>query len=267
MVYISCVKEVIPLRDYVNFLKRKYKDHILYTGKDYSIAILQVGENEASNRYVRNKIKDCEEVGIRAHYYWYTEDISEEEFIGEIRDLQDFYDAIMVQLPLPPHINKKNVLDEIDVWKDVDGLTAGSKFVPATPLGIKNYLIDNGYADLSGKSAVVIGRSDLVGKPMAQLLVDMNATVTVCHSKTGELMEDYIKNADIIVCAVGKPGFLESKKCKDSTMIFDVGINFIDGKMVGDVINNGQCWVSPVPGGVGLLTRCALLENILKTKE
>ena len=146
-------------------------------------------------------------------------------------------------------------------------MTAGSKFVPATPLGIKNYLLDNGYADLSGKSAVVIGRSDLVGKPMAQLLIDMNATVTVCHSKTGELIEDYIKNADIIVCAVGKPGFLESKKCKDSAMIFDVGINFVDGKMVGDVINNGQCWVSPVPGGVGLLTRCALLENILKTKE
>ena len=225
------------------------------------LAIIQVGENQASNRYVRNKIKDCKEVGITAHNYWYADDIPEEELLREIEDIQSYYSGVIVQLPLPKHIDPAKVTAVIDPRKDVDGFRKDSKFVPCTPGGIIKYLE---YCDFKflGSHCVVIGRSEIVGKPMAQLLLDKNSTVTVCHSKSQNI-DRWVRNADLVVCAVGKARFLN---CYSLHMpIIDVGINFDEnGRLVGDCYNTANRDVTPVPGGVGLLTRCMLLENVLE---
>jgi methylenetetrahydrofolate dehydrogenase (NADP+)/methenyltetrahydrofolate cyclohydrolase len=176
------------------------------------------------------------------------------------------YDGIMVQLPLPPHIDARRVaVEAIDPAKDVDGFLEWSKFQPCTPLGIMKYLEYCGFP-IEGSDVVVIGRSDIVGKPMAKMLTDANATVTLCHSKTKDL-ESKLSRADLIICAVGKPGFIKASDWNEVPII-DVGINFVDGKLVGDVDSSLEDTnVTPVPGGVGLLTRCALLENVINTIE
>ena len=224
------------------------------------LLIVQVGNNEASNRYVRNKVKDCAEVGMIANVAKFDENIETVNLMEEIAARQKNYDGVIVQLPLPPHIDKESIIFAIDENKDVDGFKKDSFFKPCTPLGIMLWLqyID---FEVKGKHVVIIGRSDIVGKPLAKLMTDEDATVTLCHSKTVDL-DKFVKMADLIVCAVGKPHFLD---CKDITVpVIDVGINFVDGKLVGDCYNGGDN-VTPVPGGVGLLTRYALLMNVLSS--
>lgn len=226
-----------------------------------TLAIVQVGNNEASNRYVRNKVKDCEEVGIEADVYVYDESVKESEFCNSIWDLNIHYDGIIVQLPLPVHLHEKRILEVIDADRDVDGFRNDSRFYPCTPKGIVDYLQKGCRYSFTGKNVTIIGRSNIVGKPLARMLTDLDATVTLCHSKTKDL-ERHIEKADLVICAVGKANFLDCGKY--DVPIVDVGINFVDGKLVGDCYNTEGKDVTPVPGGVGLLTRVALLENVLE---
>lgn len=229
------------------------------------LLIIQVGNIEASNRYVRNKIKDCEEVGIMCDLLKFEDTLTTEKLQDTIYEVQMEYDGVMVQLPLPDHIDV-SVLNAIKRTKDVDGLTNNTAFNPCTPSGIMHYLEACNF-DFTGKRAVVIGRSEIVGKPMARLLLEKNATVTTCHSKTKNLYE-HLTQADLIVSAVGKPGIVNAAVISPDIPIIDVGINFVEGKLVGDVWNPTQNEnVTPVPGGVGLLTRCALLQNTLNAAK
>ena len=247
------------IKDYCHDKKVILKDLInKIQGKAPVLACIQVGNNEASNRYIRNKKKDCEEVGVVFEWYHYDESISEEELIAEIHDLQPFVTGLIVQMPLPKHISETAIKMAIDPIKDIDGFHPMSQYTPCTPTGIIDYLTECGFP-FEGARAAVIGRSEIVGKPMAAMLTELDSTVTLCHSKTKDL-QHHLAYADLIICAVGKANFLD---CKDLTkcIIVDVGINFDEnGKLVGDCYNCGDN-VTPVPGGVGLLTRLALLRN------
>ena len=256
--------ELRDIKDYVKTFKNVIKTRIEVDYKEAppTLAIIQVGNNEASNRYVRNKLKDCDEVGITAHAYYYPEDTTEFELVDEIEHLVEFYDGVMVQLPLPPHIRVEAAIAAIPKEKDVDGFRRDSCFDPATPLGIVNYLDYCGF-EWTGKEVTIIGRSDIVGKPLARLMTNKDATVTLCHSKSK--LSNHIYDSDLIVCAVGQAGFLNCYPIH--CPVVDVGINFVDGKLVGDCYNTDGRNVTPVPGGVGLLTRLTLLENVVKAKE
>lgn len=250
------------IKDYVKLRKHDMKKKLEGVEFPPNLAIIQVGDNEASNRYVRNKLKDCEEVGIAAHAYTYPTETTEYELIEEINHLAPFYDGVIVQLPLPPHIRVEAAQAAIPPEKDVDGFRADSPFNPATPSGIMNYLDFCGF-DFIGKEVMIIGRSDIVGKPLAKMMTDANATVTLCHSFSK--LSNHLHSSDLIVSAVGKPKFLNCYSIH--VPVVDVGINFVDGKLVGDCYNTEGREVTPVPGGVGLLTRLALLENVVKAKE
>lgn len=255
------------IKEYCKEWKASLRDRL--DGKAASFYIIQVGNNEASNRYVRNKIKDCEEVGIEAYNIKLDETATTDDVLAVIvkNYMLDPKAAFMVQLPVPGHIDMEKVISAIPANGDVDGFKPLSKFTPCTPLGIMKYLEHCEY-DLEGKNVTIIGRSDIVGKPLAKLMIDANATVTLCHSKTKSLWT-FIETADLIVSAVGKHGILNCYAIHKP--VIDVGINFIevDGKprLVGDCINTENREVTPVPGGVGLLTRCALLENIVRMVE
>lgn len=253
-------------KQYVVLEKENLKERIRKLQNFPKLAIVQVGENKASNRYVRNKVKDCEEVGIVADIYNYPENTTEFELDDELTHLQEFYDGVIVQLPLPQHIRPSIATAAILPEKDVDGFRHDSWYNPATPQGIINYLKWCGF-EFEGRHAVVIGRSEIVGKPMARMLLEENMTVTVCHSRTAQDdMGILLSTADLVVCAVGKPEFLD---CDRTTApVIDVGINFNEnGKLVGDCYNTEGRDVTPVPGGVGLLTRVALLKNVVMAAE
>lgn len=244
-------------------LKEKLKDSSL------KAVIVQVGNVEASNRYVRNKIKDLEEVGITAELLKFPEDISENELMHQVHylNIDDSVTGYLVQLPLPKHINEERITRMIWPCKDIDGFNPESKTVAATPLGIYTYLKDMNY-EFSGKNAVIIGRSNIVGKPMHKLLLDANMNVIMLHTKTSD--EDkrfYLEHADLIIVAAGKAGILDSSyNLKETTVIMDVGINFNEeGKLIGDCEKDLKvAFQSPVPGGCGLLTRLAVIENLIK---
>lgn len=252
------------IKEFTKAWKASLRDRL--DGQAATLYIFQVGNNEASNRYVRNKIKDCTEVGIEAYCVKLTEDTTTEELL-EVMVKNFMFDpgaAFMVQLPLPDHIDLKKVIAAIPKNGDVDGFRPLSKFKPCTPLGIMKYLEHCEY-DLSGRNVTIIGRSDIVGKPLAKMMTDADATVTLCHSKTKSLWT-HIETADLIVSAVGKRGILNCYAIHKP--VIDVGINFDEnGKLCGDCINTENREVTPVPGGVGLLTRCALLENIVRMVE
>lgn len=253
---------MITIKDYFAQKKLTIKNTLNEKGIKPKMAAIQVGNNEASNRYLKNKKNDCQEVGIDFHWYYFNELITTDELIKEIRDLEEFYDGIMVQMPLPDTIDTKRIKEAINPEKDVDGFHPMSKFNPCTPLGIINYLRDCRSWDFEGKNVVILGRSDIVGKPLARIMTDLNSTVTLCHSKTKGRWA-YIKNADLVVCAVGQPQFLNCYSIH--VPVIDVGINFDEnGKLCGDCFNTENRDVTPVPGGVGLLTRLAMLENICK---
>lgn len=243
-----------------------------------TLAVILVGENHASQIYVRNKKKTAEKLGINSLSIEYPSDISEEELLNKIKELNsdEKVTAILVQLPLPAHINKNRIIDAILPQKDVDGLTPynlGKLFsgeepyvYPCTPKGIL-LLLDEYNIKLEGKNIVVVGRSNLVGKPVAQMLLKRNATVTMCHSHTQNLSE-ITKTADIIVSAVGKK-VIGEKMLKSDCVVIDVGI-FRDenGKISGDVdfenVSKTAAYISPVPGGVGPMTIASLMLNTVE---
>jgi len=251
------------------------------------LAVVLVGENPASQFYVRSKAKACKEAGIYSRQIDYPSDISEEKLLATIEQLNGDgdIDGILVQLPLPDHIDEQKVIDAISPKKDVDGFHAISvgelslgrdSFVPCTPLGVKELLIRYN-VETSGAFAVVLGRSNIVGKPMAQLLMNRgkggNATVCVCHSGTKNLAE-VTKQADILVAAIGKPEFVTKDMVKEGAVVIDVGINRVDDstkekgyRVCGDVdfenVKEIASQITPVPGGVGPMTIAMLLKNTL----
>lgn len=245
------------------------------------LAILLVGEDPASQVYVKHKVADSEQTGLQATLERLPADTTEDALLARIRALNDDAQVhgILVQLPLPGHMNAQRVIEAISPHKDVDGFhvaNAGALmvgqpgFVSCTPYGCIKMLESIGY-DLKGKNAVVLGRSNIVGKPMAMLLLQKNATVTVCHSATRDLKAHTLQ-ADVIVAAVGKRNLLTADMVKPGAVVIDVGMNRNDeGKLCGDVDFDGvkevAGWITPVPGGVGPMTRAMLLVNTLEAAE
>ena len=250
-------------------------------GKVPGLAVIIVGNDPASAVYVRNKKRGCEEVGFNSWVYEMPEETSQEELDSLICKLNDSPEVhgILVQLPLPKHLDEKHVIELIDKEKDVDAfhpynvgkITEGDyRFLPCTPAGVMEILKYYG-VDPNGKNCVVVGRSNIVGKPMALLLLHANGTVKICHSRTPDL-KGACKEADILVCAIGKAKFFDADYVKDGAVVIDVGINRDEnGKLCGDVdfdsVVNKASYITPVPGGVGPMTITMLLENTLKAAE
>ena len=245
------------------------------------LVVFIVGENPASKVYVAGKARDCEECGINSDVIRMNEDVTQQELLAEIERCNNdvSINGILVQLPLPKHIDEKKVIEKISPIKDVDGFTAINLgklmigedcFKPCTPAGCIK-LIETTGVDISGKDAVVIGRSNIVGKPVATMLTEKSATVTVCHSRTKNLAEK-CANADILVVAIGVAGFVTADMVKEGAIVIDVGINRnSEGKLCGDVdfgpVSEKAGYITPVPGGVGLMTRAMLMENtVIATK-
>ena len=241
------------------------------------LAVVLVGEDPASQIYVRNKGIACETVGMHSKTIRLPQSASQDEVIAAVDELNadDSIHGILVQLPLPGHLDEAAVLARILPQKDVDGFhisNAGKLFsgqsgvVPCTPKGII-HMLKQGGVELAGKDAVVIGRSNIVGKPAAMLLLNENCTVTICHSRTQNLKE-HCRRADILVAAIGKPRFVTADMVKPGAAVVDVGINRVDGKVVGDVdyeaVSEVAGYITPVPGGVGKLTISMLIENTLE---
>lgn len=252
-------------------------DELKKFGIEPTLAVVLVGEDKASQTYVRAKEKACNEYGIKSVAHRLSENTTQNELLALINvlNLDDSIHGILVQLPLPKHIDTNVVLAAIDPRKDVDGFHAVNVgklvsgldgFVPCTPLGVMEILKEYDI-EVAGLNAVVIGRSNIVGKPMANLLLNASATVTVTHSKTKNLKE-ICKNADLIVAAIGKPFFLKANMVKDGAVVVDVGINRLDdGRLVGDVdfeeVAPKCSYITPVPGGVGPMTIAMLLNNTI----
>lgn len=267
-------------------LAKKIKDEIKLEvtelkeklGKVPGLAIVLVGENSASKIYVNSKIKGCNELGFESFAHFLPEDTSEEKLLATIEELNrdKRVNGILVQLPLPKHIDEKKVIDKIALEKDVDGfksenlgllmLNDKDSMKPCTPAGImeilKYYSIE-----LEGKDVVVVGRSNIVGKPMAGLMINQGATVTICNSKTKNLIEK-TKSADIVVMAIGKAKFLTADMVKDGAVIIDVGINRTEEGLFGDVdyenVSQKSSYITPVPGGVGPMTVAMLFHNTMR---
>ena len=244
------------------------------------LAVILVGNDPASEIYVRNKGKGCEETGMFSRTIRMDEDTTQEALEEVIRELNEdpAIHGILVQLPLPGHLDEQAALAKILPEKDVDGfhlinaghlMTGTEGVIPCTPKGAL-YMIRSAGIDLNGKEAVVIGRSNIVGKPMAMLLLRENCTVTMCHSKTRHLAE-HTRRADILVAAVGKACFVTADMVKPGAVVIDVGINRIDGKVCGDVdydaVSGIAGWITPVPGGVGKMTIAMLLANTVDAAE
>ena len=244
------------------------------------LTVIIVGENPASMTYVASKEKKAAQLGWNSKVIRLEESISQAELIEVIEKLNadEGVDGILVQLPLPKHINELDVLEKIDPDKDVDGfhivnsgrLFAGlDGFVPCTPKGIMKLIASTG-VDVSGKNAVVLGRSLIVGKPISLLLTAENATVTICHSRTADLREHTLR-ADILVAAIGKPKFVTADMVKEGAVVIDVGINRTEEGLVGDVdfesVKEKAGYITPVPGGVGPMTIAMLMENTVLSAE
>lgn len=255
-------------------------DALKAAGKPVGLAVILVGDDPASQVYVRNKGKACEELGIESETIRLPADTAQADLEALIERLNgdERISGILVQLPLPRHLDEAAALRRIIPEKDVDGFhieNAGKLFtgqagvVACTPKGILHMLKASG-VPLSGKDAVVIGRSNIVGKPVAMLLLNENCTVTLCHSRTSDLAA-HTRRADILVAAVGKPRFVTGDMVKPGAAVVDVGINRVDGKVVGDVdfasVEPVAGWISPVPGGVGKMTICMLMENTIEAAE
>lgn len=246
-------------------------------GRKVGLAVIIVGTDPASQVYVRNKIKGCEEVGFRSFLYEVDANCTQQQLEDLIKVVVDDknVDGLLVQVPIPKHLDEKKALSLIPKEKDVDGFSAenvGNLLLgnycskACTPSGIIELIKSTG-EKIDGKNAVVIGRSNTVGKPVAVMLLENNATVTVCHSKTQNIAE-YTKNADILVVAVGKKDFVTADMVKDGAIVIDVGMNRVDGKLYGDVHFDSVCekagYITPVPGGVGPMTVTMLLYNTLQ---
>ena len=260
------------IREEHNQLKEKY-------GKQAGLAVVIVGNNPASQVYVRNKMKACENVGFYSENIELDENISEKELLQEIDKLNknDRINGILVQLPLPSHINELKIIDSISPEKDVDGfhvanigkMVIGDEtgFISCTPYGIMQ-LLEEYKIEIAGKDAVIIGRSNIVGKPMALMLIQKGATVQVCNSRTKDLRKK-LNKADIIIVAAGVPKLLKKEDVKEGAVVIDVGINRVDGKICGDVdyeeVAEKTSYITPVPGGVGPMTIASLIKNTFKS--
>jgi methylenetetrahydrofolate dehydrogenase (NADP+) / methenyltetrahydrofolate cyclohydrolase len=245
------------------------------------LAVVLVGDNPASQVYVANKVKACEESQVRSFMHRFPATCTETELLERIGELNrdPATHGILVQLPLPPQVNVRRVLESIVVDKDVDGfhlynvgalVVGNSIFPPCTPYGVQLLLETTGI-DVAGKNVVVVGASNIVGKPMALMLLQKEATVTICHAKTRDLAHHTI-HADILVVAAGKPGLIKAEMVKEGAIVIDVGINRLaDGRIVGDVdfeaVRERAAWITPVPGGVGPMTVTMLIENTLRSAE
>ena len=257
-------------------LKEKV-EHLKKLGKNITLAVILVGDDPSSKIYVSNKKKACEEIGIISKEYILKDNTSEEDLLILIDKLNDSdeIDGILVQLPLPSHINEKTVIKRISPQKDVDSfcevnigkiVTKDYNFLPCTPAGILEILKYEGI-EIKGKHCVILGRSNIVGKPLALLMLNNDATVTVCHSKTKNLKE-ICKMADILIVAIGKPKFLKSDMIKKDVIIIDVGINRDENsKLCGDVdfydVKDKASYITTVPGGVGPMTVAMLMDNVV----
>ena len=265
-------------------LRQQYKTRVEALGRAGvvpGLAVILVGDNPASQVYVGNKVKACAECGVRSFHHALPSEASEQEVLDTIARLNadPAVHGILVQLPLPPHIDVRHVLEAIAVDKDVDGfhlynvggLVVGNTiFPPCTPYGVQLLLETTGTA-VAGKNVVVVGASNIVGKPMALMLLQKEATVTVCHAKTHNLAQHTIL-ADILIVAAGQPGLIVPQMVKEGAVVIDVGINRLeDGRIVGDVDFHGvmekASWITPVPGGVGPMTVTMLIENTLRSAE
>ena len=248
--------------------------------KKVGLAVVLIGEDPASQVYVRNKIRGCEDAGIRSFAHYLPADVTQEGAEELVRSLaaDDAVHGILVQLPLPGHLDAERILACIPAAKDVDGFSAENigrlalheeGTVACTPLGVMELLRRYG-VETRGKRAVVIGRSNIVGRPMALLLLNADATVTVCHSRTVGLAEECAR-ADILVAAIGKPDFVTADMVKEGAVVIDVGINRVDGKLTGDVdyasVSQKASLITPVPGGVGPMTIAMLLSNAISCAE
>ncbi|MGI6224843.1 MAG: bifunctional methylenetetrahydrofolate dehydrogenase/methenyltetrahydrofolate cyclohydrolase FolD [Peptococcales bacterium] len=260
---------------------KKQVQELKTTGMVPGLAVILVGSDPASQVYVGHKEKACKEVGFHSEVYRQAHDTTQEELLELIDKLNndEKIHGILVQLPLPKHLDEKEVLNKISPQKDVDGfhpLNAGALFVgekslvPCTPKGCIHLIKETGL-DLKGKKAVVVGRSNIVGKPAAILLLNENATVTICHSRTQDLKAELLE-ADVVVAAVGRPNFITGEMIKPGAVVIDVGINRLDdGKLVGDVefetAKEKAGWITPVPDGVGPMTIAMLLQNTLEAAQ
>ena len=260
------------IREEHSQLKEKY-------GKPAGLAVVIVGNNPASQVYVKNKIRACENVGFYSENIELDENISEKELLQEIDKLNknDRINGILVQLPLPAHINELKIIDSISPEKDVDGfhvsnigkMVIGDEtgFLSCTPYGIMQ-LLEEYKIEIAGKDAVIIGRSNIVGKPMALMLIQKGATVQVCNSNTKDLRKK-LNEADIIIVAAGVPKLLKKEDVKEGAVVIDVGINRVDGKICGDVdyeeVAEKTSYITPVPGGVGPMTIASLIKNTFKS--
>ena len=244
------------------------------------LVAVRVGNDPASEIYVRNKAKKAEELGFTGGQRVFPETLSEADLLAEVARLNqdDSVDGILVQLPLPKHIEARKIIDAIDPAKDVDGfhpMNVGrlhlgrATLAPCTPSGVMRLIDSTGQA-IEGKHAVVVGRSDIVGKPQAALLLQRNATVTICHSRTRDIGA-ITRQADILVAAIGKARFVTADMLKPGSIVIDVGINRVDGKLAGDVdfanAKEVAGWITPVPGGVGPMTIAMLMRNTLTAAQ
>ena len=261
-------------------IKDELKERVEKEKLEVTLAVIQVGNDPASTVYVGNKKKACEYIGIRSLAYELPEETPEEELLQLIKELNDRDDVngILVQLPLPAHMDEDKVIQTISPKKDVDGfhpqsvgaLSIGQPgFVSCTPAGVIQLLKRTG-VEIDGKECVIVGRSNIVGKPMALLMLRENATVTVCHSHTKDLKE-VTKRADILIVAIGKPKFITKEYVKDGAVVIDVGIHRgADGKLCGDVDYDDVApityAITPVPGGVGPMTIAMLMNNFVEAK-
>ena len=248
-------------------------------GRKAGLAVIIVGENPASQIYVRNKIRACERVGFHSETIRLDENITEENLLLEIEKLNNDnnIDGILVQLPIPKHINELKVINAISAEKDVDGfhttnigkMMIGDEigFLPCTPAGVIQ-MFEEYNIDLEGKDILVIGQSNIVGKPMTLLLINKRATVQVCNSKTKNLSEK-LQKADVVVAAAGSPKLVKGSDVKEGVVVIDIGINRVDGKICGDVdfeeVSQKASYITPVPGGVGPMTIAMLIKNTFKS--
>lgn len=263
-----------------NQMKEKV-DTLKATGINPCLAVIIVGENPASKVYVNNKKKSCAELGIESLEYALPEETTEEELLKIIDELNnnENVDGILCQLPLPSHICEKNIINSISPEKDVDAfhpenvghiMIGDYTFLPCTPAGVMEMLKEY-EIDVAGKNCVVVGRSNIVGKPMTMLLLKENATVTVCHSRTKDLAS-FTRQADVLVSAVGKPGLITDDMVKENAVVIDVAINRLEnGKLCGDVdfenVKEKASFITPVPGGVGPMTIAVLMKNTVTAAE
>ena len=262
-------------------VKDECKEKVAKEGLDITLAVIQVGNDPASSVYVGNKKKACEYIGIQSLAYELPEETTEEELLALVEKLNqdDNVHGILVQLPLPNHINEDKVIETISPKKDVDGfhpqsvgaLSIGQPgFVSCTPAGVIQLLKRSGI-EIAGKECVIVGRSNIVGKPMAMLMLRENATVTICHSRTKDLQE-VTKRADILIVAIGKPKFITKDYVKEGAVVIDVGIHRgEDNKLCGDVdfaeVEPVASAITPVPGGVGPMTIAMLMNNCVEAKK